>query len=204
MISNRRLAAFLCALPLLALAACAAPDGAGPASAGAAVEGDFDEARSEALLAEARAAQEAGRLNAAIDLYRQAALSWPDNRDAWVSLRDLSTEQGMAEDAAAAEFMIGRIDLYPSDQFYVQREVNRALKIWANEAEATPDANATQIAYVRKLSDFYDWRYAMRGGYDAPRPFLNARAKDIPAVILSGGGVLVYLGTLATESASGQ
>lgn len=204
MISKRRLAALLSALPLAALAACASPGGAPGASTEIAVANDFDEARSEAMLAEARAAQEAGRFDEAVDLYRQAALSWPDNRGAWTALRDLSAEQGMAEDSAAAEFMIGRIDLYPSDQLYVQREVNRALKIWANEAEAAPDANATQIAYARTLSDFYDWRYAMRGSYDPPRPFLNVRAKDIPAVIASGGGVLFYLGTLATESASEQ
>ncbi len=209
---NRTLSAL--AACLLALAACAgtpvetstaapAGDSASAEAADAATAG-FDRNRSDSLLAEARAAEAAGRTDEAIELYRQAGLAWPDNVDAWTGLRDLAAARGLAEERAAAQFMVGRVTLYSSEEFYVQREVNRALQTWIAEQRAVPGANPVQLAYADNLASFYDWQYASRGEYQPPSRIINARAQDIPAVILSVGGLAGYIGALASSAGNGN
>src|SRR3546814_11002708 len=93
---------FHLALPAcrLALAACAQTpeEGAtgGAALPVAAQSAPFDQTRSDNLLAEARAAETAGRNEEALGLYRDSALAWPDNVDAWRGLGALAAAQGPA------------------------------------------------------------------------------------------------------------
>src|SRR3546814_3086198 len=100
--------------------------------------------------------------------------------------------------------MIDRVTLYSSDDLYVQREINRSLDTWIAEQRNLPDANPTQIAYADTLSSFYDWRYASRGEYVTPWPFLNVRPLDLPAVIVSGGGLVGYVGSVAAQASRSE
>ncbi|HET8726412.1 MAG TPA: tetratricopeptide repeat protein [Alphaproteobacteria bacterium] len=190
----------LCVGWLLGCAAAQIGEQASPPGS-AAEAAPFDRDRSAALLAQARAAEEAGRTADALTHYRDAALAWPDNLEAWRGLGETATEP---QERAAAAFMIERVTLYPGDALHVQREVNRALDSWIAEQRALPGANPVQIRYAEALSSFYDWGYAARGRYQAPRPFLNVRARDIPAVIVSAGGLAGYIGSVAMGAGEGS
>lgn len=160
----------------------------------------FDRGESEALTAQAVTAAAAGREAEALTLYRQAGLAWPDNRAAWEGLATMAGRQGDGEEEAAARFMIDRLNLYPSEALFVQRDVNLALKRYVVAQEQTQAANPAEITYARALTDFYDSLYAARGDYQEMRPFLNVETRELPAVIVTGAAAAAYAVTLGMSS----
>lgn len=189
----------------LVVAACAG--GERPASTEAAAglrtqldAGRFDEERAVALLAEAEQAEAAGDAARAMQLYEQAGLLWPDLEEAWRGLGRLAQGPDNQNRRRAAAFMVERVRLYPSDELFVQRDVNAALRLYIEAQQEVEDANPTQVAYAENLAEFYDYRYAERGAYDPPNPYANIQGREIPAAVLSLGGALGYLGALAAGS----
>ncbi|MGP1398013.1 MAG: hypothetical protein ACTS3R_21100 [Inquilinaceae bacterium] len=160
----------------------------------------FDRGESETLTARAATAAAAGREAEALALYRQAGLAWPDNRAAWEGLATMAGRRGDGAEEAAARFMIDRLNLYPSDALFVQRDVNLALKRYVAAQERTPAANPAEIAYARALTDFYDSLYAARGDYQEMRPFLNVDTRELPAVVVTGAAAAAYAVTLGMSS----
>ena len=198
--------AALAAALVLSLAGCGG-DGAPPETASgppaaseeavaALADAGFDQWDSARLLAEAEAAEAAGRPQAALDLYREAGLTWPDNAVAWDGLREVAEAGGREQEAQAAAFMAERVRLYPSEALFVQRDVNRALRTFVAAGRAEPDVNTQQLAYAERLADFYDSRYATRGTHEPLDPAFNLEPEEYPTAILTGGGAAIYLGGL--------
>ncbi len=161
----------------------------------------FDQGASAALLAQAQAAETAGNLTEAIRLYREAGLVWPETLDAWTGLAAAAERTQTLPEAEAAAFVADRLRLYPSDALYTQREVNTALRLFVAEQRGLPEANPAQIAYAERLADFYDHLYAARGPYEPPSDVVNLQAREIPAVILSFGGLIGYAVAIAAGGA---
>lgn len=186
----------------LVVAACAGGERPAPTEATVALRtqvdaGRFDEERAVALLAEAEQAEAAGDAARAMQLYEQAGLLWPDLEEAWLGLARLAQGPDNQNRRRAATFMVERVRLYPSDELFVQRDVNAALRLYIEAQQEAEDANPTQVAYAENLAEFYDYRYAERGAYDPPNPYANIEGREIPAAILTLGGALGYLGALA-------
>jgi hypothetical protein len=191
-------------LALCALAACAATPPQEPLPATvlqtSATPGDagFDRDKATALLAQAKAAEDRNP-NDAKSLYRQAGLAWPDLTDAWDGLRRVSLKQNDSAEAKAAGFMAERVKLYPGDAIASQREVNMALHTYVLAQAQKPTDGPEQVAYAKRLGDFYDAQYARTGFYTPEKNFGNIEAHDLPGVILMGGGVGGYAISLATK-----
>jgi hypothetical protein len=191
-------------LALLVLAACAAEpyqpalpptvlqNAAAPGQAG------FDQSRGEALLAQAKAA-EARNPGEAKSLYRQAGIAWPDLADAWDGLKRVSANQNDAAEAKAAGFMAERVKLYPGTAIASQREVNVALQSYIQAQTQQPTDGPEQLAYAKRLGEYYDAQYARGGFYTREKDFGNIEAHDIPAVALTGGGIIGYGASMATK-----
>ncbi|MGO4125210.1 hypothetical protein AB4Z01_12465 [Inquilinus sp. YAF38] len=191
-------------LALFALAACAAepyqPALPPTVLQSGAVQGEaaFDQSRGEALLAQAKAA-EARNPGEAKSLYRQAGMAWPDLADAWDGLKRVSAEQNDAAEAKAAGFMAERVKLYPGTAIASQREVNVALQSYIQEQAKQPTDGPEQLAYAKRLGEYYDAQYARAGFYTREKDFGNIEGHDIPAVVIAGGGILGYGVTMATK-----
>lgn len=196
---------------LIALSACAGSDrpdsvGAGPNPAGAADGGEsnsqiaagrFDPEAAADLLAAAQAAEAGGRTQQALELYRRSGLAWPDTVAAWKGLAELADRTDRPEEANAARFMAERVQLYPSDSLFVQRDVARALRSYVAAEASDPDRNGQQLQYAAQLADFYDARYAERGVYQTLDPYFNLEPGDYPTAIITGIAGAAYVGTLA-------
>lgn len=191
-------------LALFALAACAAephqPALPPTVLQSGAVQGEagFDRSRGEALLAQAKAA-EAHNPGDAKSLYRQAGMAWPDLTDAWDGLKRVSATQNDPAEAKAAGFMAERVKLYPGTAIASQREVNVALHTYIQAQSQQPTDGPEQLAYAKRLGEFYDAQYALAGFYTREKNFGNIEAHDIPAVALTGGGILGYGISMATK-----
>jgi hypothetical protein len=191
-------------LALFALAACAAephqPALPPTVLQSGAVQGEagFDRSRGEALLAQAKAA-EAGNPGEAKSLYRQAGMAWPDLTDAWDGLKRVSATQNDATGAKAAGFMAERVKLYPGTAIASQREVNVALHTYIQAQSQQPTDGPEQLAYAKRLGEFYDAQYALAGFYTREKNFGNIEGHDLPAVALTGGGILGYGISMATK-----
>ncbi len=156
----------------------------------------FDADGSDTLLAEARQAAQAGDPATAERLYRESALLWPDRLEAWQSLAEAARRRGDTAEANAAGFMVERLNIYPSDELYVQRQVNIALKGYVSDQQALPDRNPAQIAYAQRLSEFYDDLLAARGVYEPSRGLFNLAPHEIPTALITGGAGYLYFSTL--------
>jgi hypothetical protein len=192
-------------LPVLCvLAACSAepPQPALPAEVlqvpPAPGEEGFDRARAEALLAQAKAA-EARNPDQAKSLYRQAGMAWPDLTDAWVGLERVSVQRNDFAEAKAAGFMADRVKLYPGDAIASQREVNMALHGYIQAQTQQPTDGPEQLAYAKRLGEYYDAQYARTGFYTREKDIGNIEAHDLPGVILMAGGIAGYAISLATK-----
>ena len=191
-------------LALFALAACAAephqPALPPTVLQSGAVQGEagFDQSQGEALLAQAKAA-EARNPGEAKSLYRQAGMAWPDLTDAWDGLKRVSATQNDAAEAKAAGFMAERVKLYPGTAIASQREVNVALHSYIQEQSKQPTDGPEQLAYAKRLSEYYDAQYARGGFYTREKNFGNIGAHDIPAVVIAGGGIIGYGATMASS-----
>ena len=173
----------------------------GPESGGTPIvtaDGRFDSGLAAALLAEAQAAEAAGRTEEALDLYRRAGLAWPDMLAAWQGLADLVDRADRPEETRAARFMAERVQLYPSGALFVQRDVARALRRYVAAQEAAPGGDAQQLAYAAHLADFYEARYAERGVHQPLDPFFNLETDEIPTALLTGVGGAAYFGALVS------
>ena len=155
----------------------------------------FDREASQSLLAEARQAAIADPV-AAIPLYRAAGLTWPDNLEAWERLAEAERTRGNLTEAEAAQFMVDRLRLYPSEELYVQRQVNAALKTYLEEQQALPVRNDSTQAYGTRLAMFYDALLAERPAYAAPTGIFNLAPHEVPTALLTGGAGYVYFSTL--------
>ncbi|MGK9165840.1 hypothetical protein KXR53_06060 [Inquilinus limosus] len=190
-------------LALFALAACGAEPPQLPLppdvlqSAAAPGQG-FDRSRGEALLAQAKAA-EARNPAEAERLYREAGMAWPDLADAWDGLKRVAAQRNNAAEAKAAGFMAERVKLYPGTAIASQREVNIALQSYIQAQTQQPTDGPEQLAYAKRLGEFYDAQYARAGFYTREKDFGNIEAHDIPAVALTGGGILGYGASMATK-----
>ena len=194
---RRALFAALAAIAAIAASGCATPpesqleDVVAPAEASMAAGFDID--ASAAALELARVAEADGRMNEAEAAYREAAWLWPDNLFAWQGLAAAARSEGDGQTAEAAAFVAERVETFPSQQVYVQRQVNDALKRYIEERQGLPDANPTTLEFAGRLVTFYDTLYAERGTYTPPgRDFLNVEAREIPAVIGTGALGLFY------------
>lgn len=191
-------------LALFALAACAAephqPALPPTVLQSGAVQGEavFDQSQGEALLAQAKAA-EARNPGEAKSLYRQAGMAWPDLTDAWDGLKRVSAKQNDAAEAKAAGFMAERVKLYPGTAIASQREVNVALHSYIQDQSKQPTDGPEQLAYAKRLGEYYDAQYARNGFYTREKDFGNIGTHDIPAVVIAGGGILGYGVTMATK-----
>ncbi len=155
----------------------------------------FDREASESLLSEGRQVALADPA-AAAPLYRAAGLRWPDNLEAWERLADAERLRGNTAEAEAAEFMVERLRLYPSEELYVQRQVNAALKTYLEEQQALPVRNESTLTYGARLSQFYDALLAERPAYSSPEGIFNLAPHEIPTAIITGGAGYVYFSTL--------
>ena len=155
----------------------------------------FDREASRTLVAEARQAAIVDPA-AAIPLYRAAGLTWPDNLEAWERLAEAERSQGNLTEAEAAQFMVDRLRLYPSEELYVQRQVNAALKTYLEEQQALPVRNESTQAYGTRLAMFYDSLLAERPAYSAPTGIFNLAPHEIPTALITGGAGYVYFSTL--------
>jgi hypothetical protein len=162
-------------------------------------EDGFDRSRAESLLAQARAA-EAHNPGQAKSLYRQAGMAWPDLSDAWDGLRRVAVQQNDADEAKAAGFMADRVKLYPGDAIASQREVNMALHTYIQAQAQQPTDGPEQLAFAKRLGQFYDAQYALAGFYSREKDFGNIEGHDLTAVALSGGGILGYGVSLAAKA----
>lgn len=180
------------AILLLLLAACG---GGALERAVTSGEAEFDREESEALLAEGRqvAFTDPG---AAVPLFRAAGLRWPDNLEAWERLADTERARGNVAEAEAADFMVERLRLYPSEELYVQRQVNAALKTYLEEQRALPVRNESTQTYGARLAQFYDTLLAERPAYEAPSGIFNLAPHEIPTALITGGAGYVYFSTL--------
>ena len=153
----------------VAVAACVATESERPSDRTIAVDesAPFDEAQSASVLEEADAAVGRADSEAAQQLYERSALLWPGRVEAWQGLAALADDP---ETRRAAGFVAERVALYPGDQLYVQRELAQVLDLYAEEQAGLPDANETQLAYVRRLAGFYRHLYAARGQYQPLTP----------------------------------
>ncbi len=176
------------------LGACAGGGGTPELSAAPGIE-PFDRGASDALLAEGRQAAIANP-EAAARLYRAAGMRWPDNLEAWERLADAERSRGNLAEAEAADFMVERLRLYPSEELYVQRQVNAALKTYLEEQRALPVHNASTQTYGTRLSEFYDSLLAERPAYAAPTGIFNLAPHEIPTALITGGAGYVYFSTL--------
>lgn len=133
---------------------------------------------------------------AAASLYRAAGLRWPDNLDAWRRLADLERSSGNVVGAEAAEFMVERLRLYPSEELYVQRQVNAALKTYLQEQRDLPGHNPLTQNYGARLALFYDALLSERPAYVPPTGIFNLAPQEIPTALITGGAGYVYFSTL--------
>ena len=159
----------------------------------------FDRAASEAVLSRSQANPTSVDPTDAERNYRLAAFAWPDHREAWVALSEIARARGDQADEAAARFIIDRLDLYPSDELYVQRQVNAALKTFLEEQRALPQSNPTLIAYGERLAAFYDAQLAANPAYVPPTGIFNLAPYELPTALITGGAGYVYFSTLGAE-----
>lgn len=180
------------------LTACggATPDSRSPELAATLDAQPFDREASNQLLAEGRQIAPYDPA-AAVPLFRAAGLRWPDNLEAWQSLADLERSSGNATEAAAADFMVERLRLYPSEELYVQRQVNAALRTYLEEQRALPGHNPATQTYGARLALFYDSLLAERPTYEPPSGIFNVGLYDLPAVLLTGGVAYLYFSNLS-------
>ncbi len=176
-----------------ALCACSATPPSDSATAEPA--GTFDREASEALLSEGRQVALTDPA-AAAPLFREAGMRWPDNLEAWELLADAERNRGNLAEAEAANFMVERLRLYPSEELYVQRQVNAALKTYLEEQRALPVHNESTQAYGARLVEFYDSLLAERPAYDPPEGIFNLAPHEIPTALITGGAGYVYFSTL--------
>lgn len=155
----------------------------------------FDREASESLLADAREAEFIDPATA-IPLYRAAGLRWPDNLEAWEGLAEAERSRGNLTEAEAAQFMVDRLRLYPSEELYVQRQVNAALKTYLEEQEALPVRNESTQTYGARLAMYYDSLLAERPAYDPPTGIFNLAPHEIPTALITGGVGYFYFSTL--------
>ncbi len=178
---------------MLALGACNAPSR--PQLAAPPGVEPFDQATSESLLAEGRQAAISDPAVSAA-LFRAAGLHWPDNLEAWEGLAAAERANGNLAEAAAAQFMVERLRLYPSEELYVQRQVNAALKTYLEEQRALPVRNESTQVYGTRLAEFYDSLLAQRPAYDPPEGIFNLAPHEVPTALITGGAGYVYFSTL--------
>lgn len=157
----------------------------------------FDREASDQLLAEGQQIAPADPA-AAASLYRAAGLRWPDNLEAWRRLADLERSNSNPVEAEAAEFMVERLRLYPSEELYVQRQVNAALKTYLEEQRALPGSNPSTQNYGARLALFYDALLAERPAYEPPTGIFNLAPQEIPTALITGGAGYVYFSTLGS------
>ncbi|MCA8907364.1 MAG: hypothetical protein KDA49_12240 [Rhodospirillaceae bacterium] len=160
----------------------------------------FDRARADALVADADAAAARGDTAGALADYRQAGLAWPESEAAWLGLRTTSDALGDEGEHAAAEFMLRRVRLYDGASLVVQREVNRALRLYVEDG-GDADAPQTRV-YAQALADYYSARLEAAGLYQPLDPYMNIEDREWPAVVGTGLAVGVYGGILGASAAN--
>lgn len=163
--------------------------------------GSFDLPRSLSLTEQAVARQRANELPAAATLYREAALTWPGNGDAWSELARIARHLGDAQEARAAGFVADRLLLYETAELATQRAINQSLKTYLAEQADVADANPVQLGYATALSQFLDVLHAERGRWvplDERGP-TEIEQRDIPAALASAGliGGYIFFGFLS-------
>lgn len=163
-------------------------------------DGTYDLSRSLALTEEAAALQRSNDVSGASALYREAALIWPGNGDAWSELARLSRFRGDPQEAAAAGFVADRLLLYGTSELATQRAMNQSLKLYLHEQSTLDTSNPVQIGYATALSDFLDGLNAQRGVWTplTERGPTEIERRDIPAAFatLSLIGGYIFFGFL--------
>ena len=163
--------------------------------------GSFDLPRSLSLTEQAAARQRANELTAAATLYREAALTWPGNGDAWSELARIARHLGDRQEADAAGFVADRLLLYETAELATQRAINQSLKTYLADQEGIADANPVQLGYAAALSQFLEALNAERGLWvplDERGP-TEIQRRDIPAALASAGlvGGYIFFGFLS-------
>ena len=156
----------------------------------------FDREASDNLFAEGQQVAAADPA-AAASLYRAAALRWPDNLDAWRRLAELERSHSNPAGAEAAEFIVERLRFYPSEELYVQRQVNAALKTYLEEQRAQPGHNPATQTYGARLAMFYDALLTERPAYVPPTGIFNLAPHEVPTALITGGFGYAYFSALS-------
>ncbi len=161
----------------------------------------FDQAAAERSLAEAEDAEAEGDLERAAEGFRAAATTWPALVEAWAGLARVAGRLGEPREQQAARFLAQRLEQYPSEALFVQREVNIALKAYLAELEASADPNPLLVDYGATVSRFWEALYRERGRFERPGlPVFNLQAREVPAAMVTGGGLLFYLGSIVSQT----
>ena len=163
------------------------------------VAGPFDRDQAEALVVEAAAAAARGDDAAALAGYRAAGLAWPESEAAWQGLLDTADRLEDEDEQAGADFMLGRVRLYDGADLVVQREVNRALRLYLADAAAAGTPAPTR-QYAQALSDYYTARLEASGLYEPPPEFLNVENRELPAAIGTGLAVGIYAAVIGVST----
>jgi hypothetical protein len=156
----------------------------------------FDRLQSAALLEQAEIAEAGRHWGDAEALYRRSALAWPDTISAWDGLSRTAAARRDEPEAQAAAFAGDRMRLYPGDGLTGQREVNVALRRYVADQAAEPTDPPQQVAYARRLVDYYTARYAARGVYMPGPEYFDIDAKNASAVLITAAGVAGYAASL--------
>jgi hypothetical protein len=181
------------ALAVLLAGGCASTQPA-PVPEPVVVESPFDEAEAAALAGEAAAAERAGDLARAEDLWRRSALAWPGDRTAWDGLARVAARRGNGNEAEGARFAADRLTLLAGDERLAERQGGPALEAWAAERRAEGQDDA-RIQYAEALAGYYADRRAARGLYEAPEP-VNLSLRETPSVFVTLGAAVGYVGVL--------
>lgn len=163
----------------------------------------FDPGSASVALSEAAVAEQGGDLATAQRRYEDAALAWPDLAEAWRGLAGTAAAQGRADTAAGAQFVLSRVEVFPSDEIWVQREINAALRRYIDTAAVDPAGNPEAVRYVTRLVEYYDALYGSAGVYQGPgRPVFNLGWRDVPAAAISLAASVFYISSLSQAEAT--
>ncbi len=158
----------------------------------------FDPGRASTALADAAAAEAGGDLVTAQQRYEDAALAWPDLTEAWRGLTGTATALGREDTAMGAQFVLSRVESFPSDEIWVQREINAALRRYIDATTADPAGNQEAARYATRLVQYYDALYGSAGIYEGPgRPVFNLGWRDLPAAAVSLAATAFYISSLS-------
>lgn len=160
----------------------------------------FDANRAATLAASAQAAESRGDWATALEGYRQAALTAPDDPALWDGLERMARLVGDTDLASDARFMAARAGLQDrTGAIYGNRVGESALRGYLAQAEGNAAISDDRRLFVAALADRYTLVRAGDGVYEAP-PTIDIDRREYPAVAV---GLALAIGYPAVIFSSG-